>query len=304
MDTNKSSGFKLIPEALPGERPLGHFLDDSAFRQTIIEIEEPQRRMMLWTAALQTWVLDRELQKAPGFRFASIGFADPETEVDAFGVLVYFNALTDESPKNFIEVAGQKFVLIVRPSYEELHGWPQVHPLRGTATCWAEPRKPSVRTRTSFLTAKHVLEGGHVGETVETTAGKGKIVGLGPDSIDAALVAPPDAAVKKLGKPLPCVPYIAQLSDVQFEGIGSRRPVKTKVTEVWFRDANDPSLPGRIFLAMPGTPGDSGALVRDIVGNGIGIYLGGQVNVATQRMEGFCQHLGQAAGILDCDLFQ
>jgi hypothetical protein len=69
-------------------------------------------------------------------------------------------------------------------------------------------------------------------------------------------------------------------------------------------DEGERSLPARIFLGWPREKGDSGALVTDLKGRGIGMYPGGIVNTATSRMEGISQHLGQAAGILNCELFQ
>ena len=304
MNTDKSSGLSLVPREPPGEVALGQFLEDPMLAEAILRMEEPQRQVVLWTAALQTWVVQGKLwERIPGFRFCSVGFADPETEEDAFGVLVYVEPLNNQEEKFTIEVAGRNFRLIVRPSFEVLHSWPQVHPINGTATCWAQSRKQRT-SEFGFVTAKHVLDGALAGTATPTTAGKGKILEVAPDSIDAALIAVPASFKGEPGPPLHCTPYVAQWTDVQFEGMGSRRPVITKVTEVWFRVANDPSLPGRVFLAFPGKSGDSGALVQDTAGNGIGIYLGGLVNVATQKMEGFCQHLGQAASILECKLYK
>ena len=233
MDPDKSSGLKLAPERLPCEQPVGRFFADPAFTEAIVEVDEPQRRVVLWTAALQTWVLENNVrERIPGFRFASIGFADPETEEDAFGILVYIEPPTNQESKLTIDVAGQKFPLIIRPSLEELHTIPQVHPINGTATCWAQSREPMIHGKGALLTAKHVLAGRDVGDTVKTNGGKGKVLDFAPGAIDAALIGPPDAVTKKSGRKLPCLPYIAQFTDVQFEGMGSRQPVRTKVTEV------------------------------------------------------------------------
>ena len=97
---------------------------------------------------------------------------------------------------------------------------------------------------------------------------------------------------------------IPQWSDVDIDGSRSG-VVRTKVIEVQLgRGVLDPMIPLRIFLARPGVPGDSGALVIDAAsGVGIGIYMGGLLNLAGS-MEGCCQHLGQVAYAMNVGLAQ
>jgi hypothetical protein len=77
----------------------------------------------------------------------------------------------------------------------------------------------------------------------------------------------------------------------------------TKVTEVSSgRGTLDSSVPLRIFLANAGQGGDSGALVVDSNGNGIGLYTG-EVTTPANLQEGFCQHLGQVEKTMAVDLF-
>jgi hypothetical protein len=300
MNIDKSRGLDLVPKERPGEESLGVFARDREFWSALESFDERQRHAVLWTAAVQTAFVEQKIgMRIPGFRFASIGFADPETETDTFGVLAYTSPVSTREEVFTFTAAHHEVPIRTRPGYEELHRRPEVHPQTGTSCCWARQTGSQVL----LLTAKHVLGGGRIGASVATSHGTGWIVDLAPDSIDAALIVPPPAVVHKLGRPLKCLPYVAQWTDVQFHGRGSPSPVKTKVTEVWFRASNDPSLPGRIFLAGPGQQGDSGALVSDLSGNGVGIYLGGQINVATERMEGFCQHLGQACHLLHCEVF-
>jgi hypothetical protein len=305
MNTNKSRGLALVPKQYPGEGPLGAFLEDPVLPDTLGKLEESQSRAVLWTIALQNAFSEQKLaSRIPGFRFASVGFADPETEADAFGLMVYTAPLKAKEDVFGIEVAGITFPIRVRPSIEELHLSPELHPSDGTSTCWAISRKPNVAKSLGFLTAKHVVENLRPGDAVNTNMGVGSVLDLAPASIDAALIAPPRGVSPQMKSPLECVRYVAQWTDVQFVGMGSRQAVQTKVTEVWFRDVYHPSLPATVFLAWPGKPGDSGALVVDANGKGIAMYLGGQINTATSRMEGFGQHLDQAAHLLDCSLYR
>ena len=76
----------------------------------------------------------------------------------------------------------------------------------------------------------------------------------------------------------------------------------TKITEVNSgRGTLHSSIPLRVFLANPGQAGDSGALVRDKNGMGIGLYMG-EVTTPANVQEGFCQHLGQVEQSLNIDL--
>lgn len=305
MNTNKSRGLALVPMQFPTEGALGAFVEDPVLPAALGKLEEPQRIAVLWTLALQNVFTEQHWEKRiPGFRFASIGFADPETEQDAFGIMVYTLPLKNTEDFFSLDIAGARFPVFVRPSFEVLHAFPSVHPTSGTATCWARSRKPKFAPELALLTARHIVEGIAPGGPVSTTEGPGRVLDLAPASIDAALIIPPAGSPRNIGAPLACMRYIAQWSDVQFLGMGSGKVVKTKVTEVWFRDVYHPSVPALIFLAWPGVGGDSGALVVDKNGKGVAIYLGGQVNTATNMMEGFCQHLDQAASLLDCDLFQ
>jgi hypothetical protein len=94
-----------------------------------------------------------------------------------------------------------------------------------------------------------------------------------------------------------CPHLIAQWTDVSFQGRQSI--VHTKIVEVELgRGSLVHWIPLRVFIADPGQPGDSGALLRDAQGKGVAIYMGGVHNSAG-TMEGFGQHLGQVADDMD-----
>jgi len=304
MNTSRSRGLALVPQQFPKEGALGAFVDDPMLTAVIGTLDETRWRTILWTLALQNSFTEQQWGlKIPGFRFASIGFADPETEEDAFGIMAYTQAWSQKGERRSFDLGGASFPVIVRPSFEEFHGWPEVHPALGTAGCWARSRKTGFSNQVAVLTAKHVVGEIPPGTSVNTTHGVGKLLDLAPGSIDAALVVPPASVTPNLEGPLETLRYVAQWTDVQFTGMGSRKIIPTKVTEVWFRDINHPGVPARIFLAKGGSRGDSGALVVDKQGRGVAIYMGFEVNTATERAEGLCQHLDQAASLLECDLY-
>jgi hypothetical protein len=131
--------------------------------------------------------------------------------------------------------------------------------------------------------------------------GNGTILDLGPDGIDSVLIEPPASVKHQLITSLFVLNLVPQWTDVVLTGTYST--VQTKITLVSdTRGSLSPYIPARIFLAKHGTPGDSGALVSDSNGNGIGIYMGTVVDMAG-RAEGFCQHLGQAVHCMDLRLY-
>ncbi|PYS31188.1 MAG: hypothetical protein DMF75_14975, partial [Acidobacteria bacterium] len=94
MHPEMSKGLALLPKEAPTEELLGAFRYDPELGNVLELMGEPQRRAILWTAALQTFFVHEQIEKRiPGFRFATVGFADPETEEDTFGVLAYASHL-------------------------------------------------------------------------------------------------------------------------------------------------------------------------------------------------------------------
>lgn len=129
----------------------------------IASLQEAQQRVILWTMALeQNFFFESDIwRKIPGYRFATCGFADPEIEGDAFGIFVYAEQDTafKEKPGLISELKVDKhtFPVFLRYATEVFHGRPNVHPVNGTATCWARTNKPGINGKIGFLTAKHVL---------------------------------------------------------------------------------------------------------------------------------------------------
>lgn len=319
MDPDKSSGPDLLPDRSPPPRYVEQTLQSPAFGQQLEQLGTVEMGLVLWTLALETALEEQPVTRVvPGVRFATFGFANPEQEMDAFGVLLYI--APGQNPEHqaqhwreqglMIDIDGEHFPIIVRPSYDELHAGPTLHPHDGTSACWAESRKPELSGRASLLTAKHVIPGfdtvkgwGHsftIGDDVPMTTGLGELIDLAPDGIDGALVAPLPTAPIGPTHELDCLDLVAQWTDVTCHG--RNKPWTTKITEVSSMRSMHSMLPQRIVIAWPGDPGDSGALVTDEQGRGLGVYMGGTVNPALMRQEGFCQHLGQLRHLLNLQL--
>lgn len=314
MNVDRSRGLALLPDDEPSLDQLGSTRFDYRLEDALRNQDRASRRAILWTLAVneafwQERVFWRDL---PGFRFASCGFADPELETDAFGVFLYAEMPVKPGPPvSELEVAGVRFPVFHRFTIEVPHALPNVHPRLGTAACWATSKKPPLRGRTGFLTVKHVLQTQAqplmLGSPIPLTTPNGQpqvgaVLDLGPDGIDAGLVEAPGWAPPVGGlAPLACPHFIAQWSDVSFQGSASI--VRTKVVEVQLgRGSLHPSVPLRIFLAHPGQPGDSGALILDQQGQGVGLYMGGLANLAG-FMEGYGQHLAQVVDVMNLDLW-
>ncbi|HEX3472080.1 MAG TPA: hypothetical protein VHT28_12935 [Silvibacterium sp.] len=300
---SRSSGPDLLPKATPSAEALGFDLANAVFAEGL---SEDQLRMVLWTIALQN-AFERGgyAKETPGFRTATYGFFDPEAEMDGFGVIAYVAPSLHGPTRGefqWVTVDDQSFSIIVRPAEWRLHA-PTVHPALGTSTCWAESRRPRIKNKSAILTAKHVVGQTTIGSAVPMTSGHGTLLDLAPEGIDAALVqvnVPKSQRPEEVNK-LTCQKFVAQWTDVDVYSPTGQ--FSTKVTEVSSgRGTLDPSIPLRIFLANPGQSGDSGALVMDNNGNGVGLYMG-EVTTPTNVQEGFCQHLGQVEESMAVDLF-
>ncbi len=303
---SRSGGLDLIPGKWPSPEWTG-YTDEVLARTPSFpgEMPEEQIRAVLWTSAIQnafeSGVYANEI---PGFRMASYGFLDPETEENAFGVIAYVAPSLHGPIRGefqWMTVDGESFPVVVRPAEWKLHA-PSIHPSLGTSTCWGESRRPSLKGKPAIVTAKHVVGSTTpVGSSVSMTSGSGTLLDLAPEGIDAALVRVSKSHWPVSRNPLMCPQFVAQWTDVDVHSPAGL--FSTKVTEVSSgRGTLDSSVPLRIFLANAGQGGDSGALVVDSNGNGIGLYTG-EVTTPANLQEGFCQHLGQVEKTMAVDLF-
>lgn len=305
VSMSRSSGLALIPKREPSAEAL-NMNPDELLAEILLGspgFDEWQARMVMWTIAIQNaFEKDNYVKELPGFRTATYGFFDPETEMDGFGVIAYVAPSLEGPPRgefNWVTVDQESFRIMVRPAEWTLHAPP--NPTMGTATCWAQSRRPRLKNKPALLTAKHVIVNTTIGSAVPLASGRGTLLDLAPEGIDAALVRVSKSIWPDSLKQLSCQKYVAQWTDVDvFTTSGG---FSTKITEVSSgRGSLDPSIPLRVFLANHGQSGDSGSLVLDNSGNGVGLYMG-EMTTQANLQEGLCQHLGQVEESMSVDLF-
>lgn len=253
-----------------------------------------------WAAAIQTtFERERMYMRFPGFQFASYGALNPEIDGGPFGVAVHAAAAPWGEGAHDMRVGDAKFRLAVRTD-EELTLHRPTDPERGTSTCWALSTRLAAGKEYA-LTAEHTvgaLQGGDpvgaqktgIGNLVPLAGGgTAEIKDIGPPGIDATLldVGSPHGSLASFST----ITYPAPWTPVTIEGAHNNVPTM-------FMRSSDVTgsmhhlLPIRLFLEQAAQPGDSGALVPDASGTGIGLYMGEVANPAGVR-EGVCQHLGQ-----------
>ena len=217
--------------------------------------------------------------------------------------LQFDDALSAETEPRFALKAGSLlFPAFVRPARWEFHQLPQVHPANGTGACWARSLKPGLRKKVGLLTAKHVVGQRILGNPFPLMKGLGRLLDVAPEEIDAALIQVPRAQLPPHLHAFGAGTHIAQWIDVQVYGRESGI-FQAKVIEVTpSRRSLHYTIPFRVFLANPGKSGDSGSLVLNANREGVGIYKGSVTSLANEQVQGFCQHLKQAAETLALEL--
>jgi hypothetical protein len=299
MDLNKSSG----PDVLPQEKPPSDLLVDVSLDE-LSELSQDRLHIALWTAAAIRLFKSRAVWRwIPGYRFAAFGFTDPDSEADAFGVVIFATPGLHLGRESFdLEGDGISFPVFVRRAVEHYHA-PKINPTGGTASCWATSARLSAPLNSGLLTAKHLLSDPRIGAVTYTTAGPARVLDVGPDGVDAALIEAPRFPTPPSNSVLTVEKRVVAWDDVLIDGTQSGL-ISTKVTLVTdTRGSLSPSLPIRIYLAAHGLPGDSGALVKNVSGQGVGIYMGAMADMVS-RPEGFCQHLGQAVEAMNLTLYE
>jgi hypothetical protein len=315
VDWQKSAGPDLLPKDDPSWLREADPAFDALYRESAETAEsEELRRTLIWAAAAQmAFESHRRWTEFPGFHSAAYGFADPETELDAFAVLVYVRPGTlrgalppDPRP---VRVGDEYFPVVVREAYVRDHA-PAENPHGASAACWAQLNggaPTSSGADIGFLTAPHALQPPYapVASTVTTdqgwtgAPGAGEVLALGPPGIEAAVVAP-GLTSPGPGAPLAATRFPAPWADVTLTGHVSS--FATKITAVSdTRGTLNPLVPATVFTARAGRPGDSGGLLRT-ASEGVGIYRG-DLTTVTGNVEGRAQHLAQAAEALDLTLY-
>jgi hypothetical protein len=261
-------------------------------------------RVADWTAALMLSfderrgaieMLDREV--------ASFGVGRVTQDADpVFGVFIYAEGGVHVPEYGPLEVGGHTFPVVVRRGQWRQDSASTVHPVNGTAACWASSAS---LPGDGFLTAAHLLPSAAIGDTLQTRAGLGRVIDIAPPGIDAMLVEPPGGAPTNItSRPrINPQPLVAPFIPAQFCGVSSGC-VSTTVTNVTNMFGTlSPHIPGRVFLAHAGQGGDSGALIRGgSPVTGIGLYAGRFLDAAGVQ-HGYGMHLAQVAYCMSLDLY-
>lgn len=253
--------------------------------------------LLKWTTALAAqFSIDRRQHPEWSIGIPSFGFFDATTEEHGFGVIMHVDPGV-RGDAVAIKVGAKTFRVLFRRCLWFPHA-PAIHPQGGRSACWAT--SPSV-VGDGVLTAKHVVERllptyPKVGDPVPMTSphrpgGIGRVADLGAPGIDAVLIEPPAGGASTSTRHITSVKYVAPFTDVDMLlGAGTVRATVTSVTDT--RGSLSTAFPGRVFLSNYGNPGDSGSLIQDLSGEGVGIYCG-MVHTQAGNQEGYAQHLGQ-----------
>jgi hypothetical protein len=237
---------------------------------------------------------------------------DPDFEQDKFGVIIHHiddpMAPRDTSAayEDNLKIGDVAFPVVRRFS-AIVRDTSKLHPASGTGTCMARTRKrgkKKINAPTWLVTAEHVVHGkddvavfdssGRFIEqgTVELTASSG---------IDAATIR---VTSQKVGARLNAVNPVPQWMDVELTTQrGITRGTVSAVTDM--RGSLSSYIPGRVFISVHGTGGDSGSPVTDekTPDQLVGIYIG-TIRTQSGIVEGICQHAAQAGADLGVNFFR
>lgn len=265
-------------------------------------------RMADWTAALMlAFDEERIAEVPPQAVMTSVGIGkDERSEEQVFGVFVYAKEGDYQyGTASYIKIDEYTFPIIIRRGYWLRDSLEDVHPVNGTATCWAVSAQLSESQRVGFLTAAHLLSSVSVGTSIQTRSGPGKVLALAPPGIDAMLVLPSDDVLQQFSLQQQIIPQqpVVPYTSVEFCGISSGC-VTTTVTEVTnLFGTLSPRIPARVILAHAGKAGDSGALIQSGSRQGVGLYTDRFVDMAGKE-HGMGMHLAQVAHSMSLTLYE
>jgi hypothetical protein len=315
-----SSNFEEGPARLPEiafDRELYQFLVQAG---EFVDLSPERERVAFWSSAIASFLRQNPLARVvPGFRFSAIGFLDPTLEENSFGVVVFVDPqsaialrgrrrstqepFTRHEPLTYIEIEGASFPVFIRGYREDRHGIP-CQPLGGTVSCWAVSRRSTYPVGPALLTAGHVASGDpavstpQIGTLVQMCTGPtGTVVDVGTPGMDLALV---DAGGCDYTGSVPT----ARALPWDVVTVERQVPLTAQVRFVTDTQGiyTSPLMLVRLLLDKAGSPGDSGALIRNVNGEAVGLYLGAAAD-PTGLTLGLSADIHQAAYLLDMELF-
>lgn len=237
-----------------------------------------------------------------GAHNASFGLFDEDTGERGLGIIIDVPLFPGPSflivdYVAFPRLGGARFPVALRQSDVELH---IEHPFGATSACWAQCKQTQ---QWGFLTAGHAVSGNRPGRLVPMAGG-------GSRSLARSYYQPVDAAFVHGGAPLDNPP---QLSVLSFPAVGmtvevlcQACPLNRTIVQVTnnLGVLHTRSIGIYVYLDQPASPGDSGALVRTMGGDAVGIYSGQMlIPGPAPSLCGLAQNVEQAIFALDVTAF-
>jgi len=313
----------LIPEGQPAEN-----LNDPITRELSNSIEDEElKRSYLWAHAILRRLFTNEYLGIPGVlpvrtSHVSAGFVHleeltlgnnaPSYKVMgkfAFGAyaLAYSADETKKQEVIPITVGNNVFPLVLNYGRINFHGCP-THPPGGTGCCWVQDATGKAKWTYGILASRHVVSSYSLGAGISLTPNSSYSIPVSGSlaDIDAATI---DAAIIKINSSdwpaglgsLSINSVISPGTKVQFKG--AHTSVSGSVLRVFqFPNYYGNMFGQRIITDCYGIPGDSGTLLQDNSGRGLGIYMG-DIPDGSGGYEGMYQDLKQVEHYFQLNLY-
>ena len=330
--------MRLPPEAIqaliPKEEPS--FIDPIRFSQTESISDGLLRNSYLWAYALLNgfgtglffrphFLSPRIYRRLPlrtvhlsaGFVYINPQTAErissdfPISNSFVFGLYALATADDQDKLQEVIPIRypGRTIPLVINYGRIGLHGCPP-HPAGGMNSCWVENASGGTRWSKGILASRHVVSGYSLGSSINLTPStahflpsSGKLADIDACTIDAAVIGidpidwPP--GLRRLSVNRAIAPGTTTGAFTDSTGIIT----SGSVLRVIHNSTYYGNLIGqRVITDFYGKPGDSGTLLRDGAGDGMGIYIGDIPDGAGGK-EGLFQDLYQAKHYFGLDLY-
>ena len=314
----------LIPEGLPAEN-----LILAGTLELANSIEDLQlRRSYLWANAILVRLLSSpEYLGAPGIlpirtSHVSAGFVhllelplglnSPSYKiVNKFAFGAYALAYSEDETKKQevipVNVGNSIFPLVLNYGRIQLHGCP-THPPGGTGCCWVQDATGTATWTHGILASRHVVSSYSLGSGISltptssySTPVSGSLADIDACTIDAAIIKINSADWPAGLGSLHLNAAIAPGVKVQFNG--AHTSGSGSVLRIFQHSNYYGNLFGqRIITDCYGIPGDSGTLLQDTSGRGLGIYMG-DIPDGSGGYEGLYQDLKQVEHYFHLNLY-
>jgi hypothetical protein len=167
----------------------------------------------------------------------------------------------------FPRLDNARFPLALRQSEVELH---LAHPHGATAACWAQCNQLQLW---GFLTAGHAVSGTRPGRSVPmASGGRASLVRSYYQPVDAAFVQWVAPASLQGQLPVLSFPAVGMAVDIVCQSGNQSRTIVQVTNNLGVLTTR--SIGVYIYLDLPASPGDSGALIQTTTGDAVGIYSG------------------------------